>query len=702
MPWQDTEYRFGEEDCYITFMNAQEAKKRQEARKRIEKLKKEINHHRYLYHVLDTQEISDEALDSLKHELKKWEDEFPQLITPDSPTQRVGGKPLKEFKKVTHRTPMLSLEDVFSLEETRAWFERIRKVAKIPEDFFCEVKFDGLAASLIYKKGMLKEASTRGDGNMGEDVTQNVKTLESVPLVLAEQEHAKERIDIEVRGEIVMTKKAFEEVNREQKKAGLKMYANPRNLAAGSIRQFDPAITRSRKLEFYAYDLLGDDMLKTHAEKHRFLKKLGFKTDPLTKETRSLQGVESFHNAIEKKRERLAYHIDGIVVTVHAVRDFEELGVVGKAPRGAVAYKFALKEATTKIKDITVHVGRTGVLTPVAVLEPIEIGGVTISRATLHNKDQIKKLDIKIGDTAIVGRAGDVIPEVRAVLPKLRTGHEHSFRFPTKCPVCGHAVSEDASGILVRCTNRHCPALKQEALYHFVSRQAFDVDGLGPKIIDALLDQGLIQDAADFFTLKEGDLIPLERFGEKSAKNLVEAIANAKKITLPRFLVALGILHVGEETAQLLAKRVVESGSQITIKKLASILQDFSLEELEQIPDVGPIVAKSIYEWFHEDRNVAFLKKFDHVGIVLTIPSHLKAGRIKPLQDLTFVFTGELESLTRDEAKEKVRARGGDISESVSKKTSFVVAGLNPGSKYDDAKKRDVLILTEKEFLKKL
>ena len=685
----------------------------QEAKKRIEKLKKEINHHRYLYHVLDTQEISDAALDSLKHELKKLEDEFPQFLTPDSPTQRVGGRPLKEFKKVTHRTPMLSLEDVFSLEETQTWFERISKIAKIPEDFFCEVKFDGLAVSLVYKKGILREASTRGDGRMGEDVTQNIKTFESVPLALVGQKQVKENIDIEVRGEIVMTKKAFEEVNRQQRKIGLKMYANPRNLAAGSIRQLDPAITRGRKLEFYAYDLLGDKTLKTHAEKHTILKKLGFKTDPLAKEVSSLRGVESFHNAVEKQRERLAYHIDGVVVTVNAIRDFKELGVVGKAPRGAVAYKFALKEAATKIKDIIVQVGRTGVLTPVAVLEPIEIGGVTVSRATLHNKDQIKKLGIKIGDTVIVGRAGDVIPEVRAVLPKLRTGHEHSFRFPAKCPVCGHAVYEDISGILVRCMNRHCPALRQEALYHVVSKQAFDIDGLGPKIVDALLDQGLIQDAADPFALTQGDLIPLERFGEKSAKNLVEAIANAKKITLPRFLVALGILHVGEETAQLLALQVVEQienskparlpgGLPIPIKKFITIMQNFSSEELEQIQDVGPIVARSIYEWFHESRHIALLKKFEHVGVVLSIPSYLKAGGAKPLRGLTLVFTGELEGMTREEAKEKVRARGGDVSESVSSKTSFVVAGTNPGSKYDDAKKFDIPLLSEKEFLKKL
>lgn len=679
-------------------MNAREAKKR------IEKLKKEINYHRYLYHVLDRQEISDAALDSLKHELQKLEEEFPRLITSDSPTQRIGGEPLKKFKKVAHARPMLSLGDVFSPEELRAWRERISKIAKIKEDFFCEVKFDGLAISLMYEKGLLQEASTRGDGRVGEEVIQNIKTIEAIPLVLAGQERAERYYQgtLEVRGEVVMTKKVFEEVNRQQKKAGLKIYANPRNLAAGSIRQLDPAITRSRKLEFYAYDLFGDEVLNTHAKKHAILKKLGFKTDPLAKESASLQGIESFHDMIEKRREHLSYHIDGIVITVNAVRDFEKLGIVGKTPRGAVAYKFALQETTTKIKDIIVQVGRTGVLTPVAVLDPIEIGGATVSRATLHNKEQIKKLGIKIGDTVIVGRAGDVIPEVRKVLPNLRTGHERTFYFPTKCSVCGHAIKEDASGVLVRCINRHCPALRQEALYHFVSKQAFDIDGLGPKIVDALLDQGLIQDAADLFALKEGDLIPLERFGEKSAKNLVEAIGNAKKITLPRFLVALGILHVGEETAQLLAGRVIGQIQNPRIKSLISVIQNFSAEKLENIPDVGPIVAKSIYEWFREERNIALLKKFDHAGIVLTVPAYLKTGKAKPLKGSTFVFTGELESMTREEAKEKVRARGGDVSESVSQKTSFVVAGLNPGSKYDDAKKFGVPILSEKEFIAKL
>jgi DNA ligase (NAD+) len=688
----------------ITNMNAQEAKKR------IEKLKKEISHHRYLYHVLDREEISDAALDSLKHELKILEDAFPQWVTPDSPTQRVSGKPLKEFKKVTHARPMLSLEDAFSLEELQAWFERISKVATIPENFFCEVKFDGLAISLMYEKGILQEASTRGDGRVGEEVTQNIKTIESVPLSL------NVKSAFEVRGEVVMTKKVFEEVNRAQEKAGLKTYANPRNLAAGSVRQLDPAITRSRKLEFYAYDLFGDEAPATHAEKHVFLKKLGFKTDRFAKKTARVRDVEHFHNAIEERREKLPYHIDGIVVTIHAVSDFEKLGVVGKAPRGAIAYKFALAEATTRVKDIIVQVGRTGVLTPVAMLEPVEIGGVTVSRATLHNKDQIKKLGIKIGDTVIVGRAGDVIPEVRKVLVNLRTGKEHAFRFPAKCPVCSHVIKEDASGILVRCTNRACPALQQEALYHFVSKQAFDIDGLGPKIIDALGDNGLIQDAADLFLLKEGDLVPLERFGEKSAKNLVEAIDKAKTVVLPRFLVALGILHVGEETAQLFAQQIIDKikspafakasagrqKSKIKIKELLSVVKDFSLEELEQIPDVGPIVAKSIYAWFHDEHALALLKKFEKIGIVLTIPVYLKAGRAKPLKGLTFVFTGELESMTRDEAKEKVRVRGGRASESVSPKTSFVVAGANPGSKYDDAKKFNIPILSEKQFLAKL
>lgn len=672
-------------------MNAQEAKRR------IEKLKKEINHHRYLYHVLDKQEISDEALDSLKHELQKLEEEFPRLITSDSPTKRVGGKPLKKFKKVTHARPMLSLQDVFSFAELRAWFERIIKIAKIKENFFCEAKFDGLAISLVYEKGILQVASTRGDGRVGEEVTQNIRTIEAIPLTIEEKR------GIEVRGEVVMTKKVFEEINQQQKKAGLKIYANPRNLAAGSIRQLDPAITRGRKLEFYAYDLFGDEAPNTHTAKHDVLKKLGFRIDPLAKEFASLRGIEFFHHMIEKRREHLAYHIDGIVITINAIRDFEELGVVGKAPRGAVAYKFALKEATTKVKDIIVQVGRTGVLTPVAVLEPIEISGVTVSRATLHNREQIKKLGIKIGDTVIVGRAGDVIPEVRNVLPNLRTGHERTFHFPMKCPVCGHATKEDTSGILVRCTSHHCPALKQEALYHFVSKQAFDIDGLGPKIVDALLDQGLIQDAADLFALQEGDLIPLERFGEKSAKNLIEAIGNAKRITLPQFLVALGILHVGEETAQLLALQVVgklkTQNSKLKIKDFISLLRGFSAEELEHIPDVGPIVAKSIYEWFRENRNIALLKKFEHGGIVLSIPSYLKTSGAKPLKGLTFVFTGELKFLTREEAKEKVRARGGDVSESVSQKTSFVVAGSGLGSKYDDAKKLGVPILSEKEFL---
>ncbi|MEK7480637.1 MAG: NAD-dependent DNA ligase LigA [Patescibacteria group bacterium] len=673
-------------------MNAQEAKKR------LEKLKKEINHHRYLYHVLDREGISDAALDSLKHELKKLEDAFPQWVTPDSPTQRVSGKPLKEFKKVTHARLMLSLEDAFSLEELQAWFERISKVATIPENFFCEVKFDGLAISLMYEKGILQEASTRGDGRVGEEVTQNIKTIESVPLSL----DAKGAF--EVRGEVVMTKKVFEEVNRAQEKAGLKTYANPRNLAAGSVRQLDPAITRSRKLEFYAYDLFGDEAPATHAEKHALLKKLGFKTDRFAKKTARVRDVEYFHNAIEERREKLPYHIDGIVVTIHAVSDFEKLGVVGKAPRGAIAYKFALAEATTRVKDIIVQVGRTGVLTPVAILEPVEIGGVTVSRATLHNKEQIKKLGIKIGDTVVVGRAGDVIPEVRAVLPKLRTGHEHSFYFPSECPVCGHEVKEDASGILVRCTNRHCPALRQELLYHFVSKHAFDIDGLGPKIIDALLDNGLIQDAPDLFLLTEGDLVPLERFGEKSAKNLVEAIARAKKITLPRFLVALGILHVGEETAVLLARnfQFLISNSQIKMKDFIKTMRGASREDLEKIADIGPIVAKSIFEWFADERNIARLKKFWSAGVVLTIPAYLKQGKAEPLKDLTFVLTGELESLTREQAKEKIRARGGDISESVSAKTSFVVAGSNQGSKYDDAKKLNIPVLSENEFLKKL
>ena len=680
-----------------------------EARQRTEKLKRLINRYRYAYHVLNKSEISDEALDSLKHELKILEDQFPGLRTPDSPTMRVEGKILSAFQKIRHKTPMLSLEDVFSESEFSAWTDRIAKI--IPSarfTFFAEPKFDGLALSIVYRNGILVHAATRGDGLVGEDSTNNVRTIESVPLRLErfdvlEIKHMAARGRIEVRGEAIITKKRFSSINHQQEKRGLQIYANARNLAAGSLRQLDPSITSSRKLDFFAYDLFGVDFA-THHEKHEALHTLGFKTArDLETVCKTQRAVFDHHNAVAKLRDQLPYEIDGLVVAADSTEVFERLGIVGKAPRGAIAFKFSPKEATTVVEDIIVQVGRTGALTPVAALRPTAIGGVTVSRATLHNEDEIKRLGLKIGDSVIVGRAGDVIPDVRKVLSGLRTGREKLFRMPSRCPVCNTAVVKLEGEVVRRCHNKQCPARHREGLYHFVSRKAFDVDGLGPKILDAFLDHGLIQDAADLFDLAEGDIAPLERFGEKSAQNLVWAIKSAKTVSLPRFLFALGIMHVGEELARTMAQEVakkIKNKSRLKIKNIADFFQNFSAENLENIPDVGPKVARSIHQWFHDRRNVAFLEKLERVGVEIELPVIFKAAR--KLSGKTFVFTGELETMSRDEAKGKARSLGAGVSESVSRKTSFVVVGTTPGSKYEKAKKLGVGILTEKEFLKML
>ena len=657
-----------------------------EAKDRIGKLKKAINRYRYDYHVLDKETISPEALDSLKHELKTLEDEFPEFVSPDSPTQRVEGKVLKGFKKAEHKVPMLSLEDTFSEEEFLDWEKRIKKLLNInppaggPE-LFGELKFDGLAVSLLYKNGVLERAATRGNGRIGEDVTQNIKTIESVPLRLERDIEG----EIEVRGEVIITKKNFEKINNEQKKKGGQVYANPRNLAAGSLRQLDTKMTASRRLDFHAYDIVGDFSQNLHSKEHDMLRALGFKTAKEAHVMKDAKDVFKFKEKIEKSREKLDYEIDGLVVQVNDDELFKRLGVAGKAPRGAVAFKFSPKEAATKVLDILVQVGRTGKLTPIAVLDPVQVGGVTVSRASLHNEDEIRRLGLKIGDTVIVGRAGDVIPDVKKVLTELREGNEKEFHMPRRCPVCGEPAVKD--GPLTFCTNKKCPARHRENLYHFVSKGAFDVDGLGPKIIDALLDQGFIQDAADIFDLKEGDLAPLERFGEKSAANLVKAVKDKSKISLPRFLIALGILHVGEETSSDLADYF---GSLEKIEKA-------SFEEVNEIPNVGNVVAKSIYEWFRDAYNKRYLEKL--LKRVSIEKYRQPSGKLK---GKTFVLTGSLSSLSREEAKSRVRALGGKTSESVSKETDYVVAGEEPGSKFEKAQKLGVKILSEAEFIKML
>ena len=537
---------------------------KQEAKKRIEKLRREINHHRYLYHVLDKIEISDAALDSLKNELEKLEQQHPDLITSDSPTQRVGGKALEKFRKVEHFLHMVSLHDAFSEEEMRDWEERIQKLVPGKKlDYYAELKMDGLAVSLIYENGIFVRGATRGDGKIGEDVTNNLKTIEAIPLKLELKTISNKPLAIsriEVRGEVIMTKKVFEELNKKYKKEGKPLLANPRNAAAGSVRQLNPEITAERKLDCYIYGLASDSGQKTHEQEHLIAKNLGFKTIKFNKYCRNLGEVVEFHNYWVKHKENLPYYCDGVVVTVNNLFLHEKLGVVGKGPRYIMAYKFAGEEATTIVEDIVVQVGRTGALTPVAHLKPVPVGGVTISRATLHNENEIERLGLKIGDTVIVRRAGEVIPDIVKVLPKLRTGKEKSFHMPKKCPICESDVERreisDKKGVSAAyyCVNKNCFAQNRRRLAHFASKGAMDIVGLGPKIIDLLIKEGLASSPADFYDLKEGDLVLLERFAEKSAVNLIQAIEKSKKISLAKFIYALGILHVGEETAALLAR----------------------------------------------------------------------------------------------------------------------------------------------------
>ncbi len=690
---------------------------KKEAKKRIEQLKKVINYHRYLYHVLNKQEISEAALDSLKHELYLLEQKYPEFITKDSPTQRVEGKALDKFEKVRHKTRMLSLEDVFSLEEFSEWEERIKKVyPKGKYEYFSELKIDGFAISLIYKNGILTTAATRGDGLIGEDVTNNVKTIESVPLKIEVFEEVLnvddrdqrdllhkaisfiEKSEFEVRGEIYMTKKVFEEINKERIKNGEEPYSNPRNTAAGSIRQLDPKLAASRKLEFLAYAIPTDFGQKTHKDEHDVLRLLGFKTDKYAKVCKDEKEVEDFWNYVLKIRNSLAYQIDGVVVTVNDNETFKKLGVVGKAPRGSIAFKFPAEEATTIVEDIVVQVGRTGAITPVAYLRPVSIGGATISRATLHNEDEIRRLGLKIGDTVIVQRSGDVIPKITKVLKGLRTGKEKNFVMPKKCPVCGTALVKKEGEAILRCPNKFCKAKNKEFLYHFASKQAFNIVGLGERILDQLYEKELISDVADIFSLKEGDLLPLEGFAEKSAKNLIEAIQKSKKIPLHRFIYSLGIMHVGEETSRMLAEYISKKHK---IKRPIDLLNAFKKETKEsllELHDIGEVVAESIVQFFKDEYNIKLLKKLDDAGIIIESPRY--SGKELRLKGKKFVLTGELESFTRDEAKDKIRELGGEVSSSVSKNTDFVVVGKNPGSKYDKAKKLGIKILNEKEFLK--
>lgn len=707
---------------------------KQQIKKRIEKLRSEIEKYRHAYHVLDKSLISDAALDSLKNELLKLETEYPEFITADSPTQRVAGQPLEQFNKVRHSSPMMSLFDAFSPEDMRDWEKRMEKILNplspplkggqttlTPPlergvgglDYYCELKMDGLAVSLVYENGRFVLGATRGDGQVGEEVTQNLKTIEAIPLVLrrpAESELKKigllsgsikrlyQALDngrIEARGEAIMTNKVFEELNKKYKKQGRAELANPRNAAAGSIRQLDSKLTAERKLDCYIYSLLpplikgGEGgFLTTHEQEHELARLLGFKVLKENKYCQALAAAIKFHDFWEKRRGQMPFECDGVVTVVNDLKLWPKLGVVGKGPRYIMAYKFAAEEATTKVEEVIWQVGRTGVLTPTAVLTPVAIYGVTVSRATLHNLDEIQRLGLKIGDTVIIQRAGDVIPKVVKVLPNLRTGAEKEIKAPFKCPMCEGQVKKIQGEVAYRCVNKNCYAVNLRRLGHWVSKNAMDIEGLGPKIVEQLVKAGLVRDPSDFYKLALGDLLPLERFAEKSAENLVAAIAAKKQVDLARFIYSLGIRHLGEESSLALAKHF---GSLEKIKNA-------SLAEINSIYDFGEIMAKSSYAWLHDKNNLEFLARLTATGVrvkslKLTVKSVKLAGKI-------FVLTGSLDKLTRDQAKAKIRELGGEVSSSVSRQTDYVVAGSEPGSKLDKARKFGVRVIEEGEFIK--
>ncbi len=656
-----------------------------QAKDRIAKLRAEIEHHRYLYHVLDAPEISDGALDSLKNELENLEKQYPEFITEDSPTQRVGGSPLAKFKKVKHDKPMLSINDAFSRQDLDDWFERISKLTQANLDFFCEPKIDGLAVSLRYENNKLVRAATRGDGLVGEDVTMNIRTIESIPLRLHDEKNQLPQV-VEIRGEVYMTKNVFEKLNKELLKQGEKTFANPRNAAAGSIRQLDPRLTAKRELKFMAYDIVTDLGLDSHQAVHEKLKQIGFRAGDYLKLCKDLDEVFVWFNELKKIRNKLPYWIDGVVVMVNNLAVFNQLGFTGKASRGILALKFPAEQVTTIVENVIVQVGRTGVLTPVAVLRPVTVAGTTVSRATLHNFAEIERLGIKIGDTVIIQKAGDIIPEVVQVIKNLRTGKEKNIKVPKRCPVCNSSVVKPESEVNFYCSNKSCFAMQREQLYHFVSKNAFNIVGLGPKIIDQLIEEGLIEDAADIFALTKGDLEPLDRFAEKAANNLIASINQAKKISLARFIYALGIRHVGEQIAIALAENFSSLEN----------LRKASQEKLADINDIGPVVAKSIYDYFQQPKNIKLIEKLLATGVVISVAKKSKQNKFF---GKNFVLTGTLSSLTRDQAKEYIRRFGGRVSSSVSRQTDYVVVGSEPGSKYAQAKKLGVKILNEKEFL---
>lgn len=713
---------------------------KEQAKKRLEQLRSEIDDHRYRYNILDKPVISDAAYDSLFHELTKIEEQYPDLITAESPSQRVGAKPAKKFEKIRHSTRMLSINDVFDYDELKKWQERLIKLgagkAIERSGYFVELKMDGLAVSLVYDKGILKLGATRGNGTVGENVTQNLKTVDAIPLRLRhprengdpclagrqalivdsrlpgndrkkgedgkkdEQGSKNERLlyfrvvdnvadgRFEARGEAFLSKSDFEKLNTERKKKGLPIYANPRNIAAGSIRQLNSKITAERDLDFFVYATPTKLGLEFHHQEHQIASALGFKTNKNNKICKDIGEVEEYLKYWDKAREKLPYQTDGVVVILDDKKEFERLGSVGKAPRGMIAYKFPAEEATSVIKDIIVNVGRTGKLTPVAIMEPTLVAGSTVSRATLHNADEIDRKDIKIGDTVIIRKAGDVIPEVVSPIKKMRRGDEKKFKMPHKCPICGGRIVKKSGEVDYYCADKNCVTRQHRQLEFFVAKNAFDIEGMGPKIVEQLMQEGLLHDPSDIFELREGDLKPLERFADKSSSNLIESIEKSKNIPLERFIYALGIRHVGAETAVDLARQ---------FGTIENILKS-ERGEFDSIYGVGEKVSESITEWLADRKNIELISKLQKLNVkILSYHSPVLKNK---LAGKSFVVTGSLKSMPRDDAHKKIVQNGGKISSSVTSNTDYLIAGDEPGSKLDKAKRFGTKILSEKEFLK--
>lgn len=657
------------------------------AQKRVAELREQIRRHNYLYYVLDQPEITDAEYDALLRELVELEKKYPQLVTLDSPTQRVGGEPLPAFTSVRHRTPLLSLNNAFSSEELNEFHRRVQNfLGREPGTYLAELKIDGLSVALTYENGAFTRGATRGDGEVGEEVTANLKTIPVLPLYLREPVPL-----LEVRGEVYMPKGAFLRLNAKREEQGEPLFANPRNAAAGSLRQLDPKVTASRTLSLFVYDILfleGREEPATHGEVLCYLEELGFLVNPHRRICQNLEEVFAFCQTWQEKRHELPYEIDGVVVKINQRSFQSELGTTAKSPRWAVAFKFPAEEEKTKVKDIVLRVGRTGVLTPTAVLRPVRLAGSTVSRATLHNEDYIREKDIRLGDTVVVHKAGDVIPEVIRVLEEERTGKEVPFQMPSCCPVCGAVAVRLPGEAATRCTGGlACPAQVKESLLHFASREAMDIEGLGPATVNALLEAKLVRNPADLYNLKLENLIPLERMGPQSAKNLINALEKSKQNSLGQLIFALGIRFVGAKTARTLAAHF---GSLDALMKA-------SFEELTFVPEVGPRIAASIVSFFQEPRNREVIAKLKAAG-VNAVEKETPSGR-RDLAGKTFVLTGALSHLTRKEAEKLVTSRGGKVSTSVSKQTDYVVVGAEPGSKYKRAQALGIPLLDEEAFL---